>query len=72
MSLICLLCGCSQVGLSFTMIAVVSIIIMTSYTNGGSILTVLSGPLMAISALMPFIGYAFGYFISWPFKLNQS
>uniref|UniRef100_A0AAQ4NMT8 Solute carrier family 10 member 1 n=1 Tax=Gasterosteus aculeatus aculeatus TaxID=481459 RepID=A0AAQ4NMT8_GASAC len=61
-----------RVGLSFTMIAVVSIIIMTSYTNGGSILTVLSGPLMAISALMPFIGYAFGYFISWPFKLNQS
>ncbi|XP_040015965.1 hepatic sodium/bile acid cotransporter [Gasterosteus aculeatus] len=62
----------TKVGLSFTMIAVVSIIIMTSYTNGGSILTVLSGPLMAISALMPFIGYAFGYFISWPFKLNQS
>ncbi|KAM8831315.1 hepatic sodium/bile acid cotransporter [Spinachia spinachia] len=62
----------TKVGLSFTFMAVIGIIIITSYTNGGSMLTVLSGPLMAISALMPFIGYTFGYFISWPFKLNQS
>ncbi|KAL6095750.1 slc10a1 [Pungitius sinensis] len=62
----------TKVGLTFTFVAVMGIIIMTSYLSGGSILTVLSGPLMAISALMPFIGYTFGYFISWPFKLNQS
>uniref|UniRef100_A0A8C9XGM2 Hepatic sodium/bile acid cotransporter n=1 Tax=Sander lucioperca TaxID=283035 RepID=A0A8C9XGM2_SANLU len=45
-----------------------------AYTGGSedSILTVVSPPLMAIGALMPFIGYSFGYIISWLFRLNQS
>ncbi|XP_074472571.1 hepatic sodium/bile acid cotransporter-like [Sebastes fasciatus] len=53
-------------------IAVLGIIIAVIFAMGASILTVLSPPLMAIGALMPFMGYTFGYIISWLFRLNQS
>ncbi|XP_054473932.1 hepatic sodium/bile acid cotransporter-like [Anoplopoma fimbria] len=62
----------TKVGITFMMIAVLGIGIISSFAIGGSILTVLSPPLIAISALMPLIGYAFGYIISWLFGLNQS
>ncbi|XP_037606893.1 sodium/bile acid cotransporter-like [Sebastes umbrosus] len=62
----------TRVGLAFMMIAVVVIGTISSIAIGASILTVLSAPLMAIAALMPFIGYTFGYIISWLFRLNQS
>ncbi|XP_074471987.1 hepatic sodium/bile acid cotransporter-like isoform X2 [Sebastes fasciatus] len=62
----------TRVGLAFMMIAVVAIATFASIVIGASILTVLSPPLMAIGALMPFIGYTFGYIISWLFRLNQS
>lgn len=39
---------------------------------GEDVLGVLSPTLMAIAALMPFIGYAFGYIISSLFRLSQS
>ncbi|XP_037606891.1 sodium/bile acid cotransporter-like [Sebastes umbrosus] len=62
----------TKVGLAFMMIAVVVIGTISSIAIGASILTVLSPPLMAIAALMPFIGCTFGYIISWLFRLNQS
>ncbi|KAM7395141.1 hypothetical protein PAMA_006748 [Pampus argenteus] len=62
----------TKVGLTIMMISVVVIGIVASIAFDGSILTVLSPPLMAIGALMPFIGYTFGYIISSIFKLNQS
>ncbi|XP_035534274.1 sodium/bile acid cotransporter [Morone saxatilis] len=61
-----------KVGLTMLTIAVVVVGILSSIGIGGSILTVLSPPLMAIGLLMPFIGYTFGYIISSLFKLNQS
>uniref|UniRef100_UPI003AAF939A hepatic sodium/bile acid cotransporter n=1 Tax=Centroberyx gerrardi TaxID=166262 RepID=UPI003AAF939A len=62
----------TKVGLSIMMVAVVVIGILASIAVKSSILVVLSGPLMAIAALMPFIGYTFGYILSYVFKLNGS
>ncbi|XP_017267483.1 sodium/bile acid cotransporter [Kryptolebias marmoratus] len=62
----------TKVGLSMLMIAVVAIGTMVSVDVGGSILGVLSPSLMAVAALMPFIGYTFGYVISSLFRLSQS
>ncbi|KAM9339224.1 LOW QUALITY PROTEIN: uncharacterized protein slc10a1 [Symphorus nematophorus] len=61
-----------KVGLPVLMITVVATCILSSIGIGGNILTVLSPPLMAIAALMPLIGYAFGYIISALFKLSQA
>ncbi|KAM3861021.1 hepatic sodium/bile acid cotransporter [Diretmus argenteus] len=60
----------SKVGLSIMMIAAVVIGVMASITVGGAILTMLSGPFMAIGALMPLIGYIFGYSLSFIFRLS--
>uniref|UniRef100_A0A4W6FVW3 Hepatic sodium/bile acid cotransporter n=1 Tax=Lates calcarifer TaxID=8187 RepID=A0A4W6FVW3_LATCA len=62
----------TKVGLLILMIAVIVIGILSSIGIGDSILMVLSPPLMAIGALMPLIGYSFGYIISSIFRLNQS
>ncbi|XP_072218550.1 hepatic sodium/bile acid cotransporter [Leuresthes tenuis] len=62
----------TKAGITVMMISVVVIGIIASIEVGGSILTVLSPPLMAIGALMPFIGYSFGYIISSLFRLNHS
>ncbi|XP_026197626.1 sodium/bile acid cotransporter [Anabas testudineus] len=62
----------TKVGLTIMMISVVGLGIVSSVAIGGSILTVLSPSLMAIGALMPFIGYAFGYIISSIFRLSQA
>ncbi|XP_039981763.1 sodium/bile acid cotransporter [Xiphias gladius] len=62
----------TKVGLTMMMLAVVAIGVIASIAIGGSILTVLSPPLMAIGALMPFIGYTLGYIVSSLFRLNQS
>lgn len=63
-----------QVGLSLLLIAMVVIGLLASMTIGGMdlMLTVLSPPLMATAALMPLIGYIFGYVLSYLFKLNGS
>lgn len=70
--LMCFLSYSPQVGLTIMMISVVGLGIVSSVAIGGSILTVLSPSLMAIGALMPFIGYAFGYIISSIFRLSQA
>ncbi|KAM9703243.1 hepatic sodium/bile acid cotransporter isoform 1-T2 [Menidia menidia] len=62
----------TKVGLTIMMLSVVVIGVIACVEVGGSILTVLSPPLMAIGALMPFIGYSFGYIISSLFRLKQS
>ncbi|XP_042246620.1 sodium/bile acid cotransporter [Thunnus maccoyii] len=62
----------TKVGLSISMISVTVIGIFTCTEIGGAIFTVLNPPVIAIGALMPFIGYTFGYIISSLFKLNQS
>ncbi|XP_041832031.1 sodium/bile acid cotransporter [Melanotaenia boesemani] len=62
----------TKVGLTIMMLSIVVIGALASFEIGGSILAVLSPPLTAIAALMPFIGYAFGYIISSLFRLNQS
>ncbi|KAM6915040.1 hepatic sodium/bile acid cotransporter [Xenentodon cancila] len=61
----------TKVGLTIMTISVVAISIIAGMEIGGSILAVVSPPLMAIGALMPFTGYAFGYLISSLFRLNQ-
>ncbi|KAM3602879.1 uncharacterized protein V6R79_012446 [Siganus canaliculatus] len=61
-----------KVGLSIFMLTIVLIGILASIGIGGSILTVFAPSLMAVSVLMPLIGYSFGYIISTLFKLNQS
>ncbi|XP_073348548.1 hepatic sodium/bile acid cotransporter [Pagrus major] len=62
----------TKAGIIILMIAVVLIATLASIGIGGSILTVLAPPLMAIGALMPFIGYTFGYVISALFRLKHS
>uniref|UniRef100_A0A3Q2P766 Solute carrier family 10 member 1 n=1 Tax=Fundulus heteroclitus TaxID=8078 RepID=A0A3Q2P766_FUNHE len=49
----------TKVGLCVLMISIVVIGIISTVEIGGSLLNVLSPPLMAIAALMPLIGYAF-------------
>lgn len=53
------------------MISILVVGIISSIDIGGSLLNVLSPPLMAIAALMPLIGYTCGYLISSVFRLNQ-
>ncbi|KAM8846899.1 hepatic sodium/bile acid cotransporter-like [Synchiropus picturatus] len=61
----------SQVGMIIMVIAILIICIGSSVAVGGSLLNLFSPPLMATAALMPFIGYSFGYIISSIFKLKQ-
>uniref|UniRef100_A0A3Q2GMD4 Hepatic sodium/bile acid cotransporter n=1 Tax=Cyprinodon variegatus TaxID=28743 RepID=A0A3Q2GMD4_CYPVA len=61
----------TKVGLGVLMISIVVIGIISSVEIRGSLLNVLSPPLMSIGALMPLIGYSFGYIISSIFRLNQ-
>ncbi|XP_042359453.1 sodium/bile acid cotransporter [Plectropomus leopardus] len=61
----------TKVGLIFMMMGIVAIGIIASIGIRDTLLTVLAPPLMAVAALMPFIGYVFGYIISWLFGLSQ-
>ncbi|XP_061563507.1 hepatic sodium/bile acid cotransporter [Cololabis saira] len=61
----------TKMGLTIMMMSVVVISIIAGSELGGSVLAVASLPLMSIGALMPFIGYAFGYLISSLFRLSQ-
>lgn len=62
----------TKAGIIILMIAVVVIASLTSIGVGGSILNVLAPPLMVVGALMPLIGYTFGYVISALFRLKRS
>ncbi|XP_049445509.1 sodium/bile acid cotransporter [Epinephelus fuscoguttatus] len=61
----------TKAGLIFLGIFMVVIAAVASFAIGDTLLTVLSPPLMAIAALMPFTGYVFGYVISSLFRLSQ-
>ncbi|KAM9798234.1 hepatic sodium/bile acid cotransporter-like [Neosynchiropus ocellatus] len=61
----------TRVGMIIMSIAILIVCISSSVAVGGSLLNLFSPPLMAIAALMPFIGYSFGYIISSIFKLKQ-
>ncbi|KAM4712599.1 hepatic sodium/bile acid cotransporter [Anableps anableps] len=61
----------TKVGLSVLMISIIVICIISIVEIGGSLLNMLSPPLMAIATLMPLIGYSFGYIISSIFRLTQ-
>lgn len=53
-------------------ITVVVVAVLATIGVGGSLLTVLAPPLMATGALMPFIGYTFGYIISLVFSRKST
>lgn len=63
-----------QIGLSLLLISMVGIGLLASVTRGriNVMLTVLSPQLMATAALMPLIGYTFGYVLLYLFRLNGS
>ncbi|KAM6961101.1 hepatic sodium/bile acid cotransporter-like [Aplochiton taeniatus] len=60
-----------KVGLSILLVASIAIGVMSGITIGGTIWLVFSPKLMAVSALMPLMGYLLGYTLSTIFKLNH-
>lgn len=70
-SAICRPCR-SQVGPRIWAIAIVVILVLANIGVERSILTVIAPSLMATGALMPLIGYTFGYAISSLFKLEKA
>uniref|UniRef100_A0A3P9P0K4 Solute carrier family 10 member 1 n=1 Tax=Poecilia reticulata TaxID=8081 RepID=A0A3P9P0K4_POERE len=73
-SLVAILVPCGAgilVGVCVLMISIPVICIISIVEIGSSLLTMLSPPIMATAVLMPLIGYAFGYIISWVFRLTQ-
>ncbi|XP_040925367.1 hepatic sodium/bile acid cotransporter [Betta splendens] len=62
----------TKVGLSIMILSSLGLSVICGIFIGRSILLVLTPPLVAIGALMPFIGYSCGYVISALFRLNQS
>ncbi|KAG5277251.1 hypothetical protein AALO_G00115400 [Alosa alosa] len=62
----------TKVGLSIMLVASVSIGILAGITVGSTALAVASSRLMITAALMPLIGYTFGYILSAIFRLNSS
>lgn len=62
----------TRAGITLLVITVVVVSVLSSVGVGASILTVLSPSLMAVSAIMPLVGYTFGYLISVLFKLSQT
>ncbi|XP_057679347.1 hepatic sodium/bile acid cotransporter [Corythoichthys intestinalis] len=62
----------TKVGLIIMSISCVVITIMAILAIGSSILAVMSPPLLATGAVMPFIGFTFGYVISAIFRLSQA
>ncbi|KAL2082766.1 hypothetical protein ACEWY4_022584 [Coilia grayii] len=60
----------TKIGLSIMLLASVVIGILAIITVGQTIMTVISPRLIASAALMPIIGYTFGYGLSSLFKLN--
>ncbi|XP_054627876.1 hepatic sodium/bile acid cotransporter-like [Dunckerocampus dactyliophorus] len=61
----------TKVGLIIVSLAAVGVIILSAIVIGRNIMMVMSPPLVGSAALMPFIGYAFGYIISSIFRLSQ-
>ncbi|XP_030577906.1 sodium/bile acid cotransporter-like isoform X2 [Archocentrus centrarchus] len=61
----------TKVGITIMVIFGVVTLTLTSIGLGGIIVALLSPPLLATAALMPLIGYSFGYIISAIFRLSQ-
>nr|XP_057901875.1 hepatic sodium/bile acid cotransporter [Doryrhamphus excisus] len=61
----------TKVGLIIMSIAAIVITITATAAIGVGVMAVMSPPLLAIGALMPFIGFTFGYIISTIFKLSH-
>ncbi|XP_010892551.3 sodium/bile acid cotransporter [Esox lucius] len=62
----------TKVGLSILLMATIVIGVLAGVSLGGTsiVKTIFSPPLMATAALMPLIGYTFGYALSYLFRLN--
>ncbi|XP_028295550.1 sodium/bile acid cotransporter [Gouania willdenowi] len=61
-----------KVGVATLLTAVVVVATVVTIDIGGSMLELLAPSLLAICAIMPFIGYAFGFIIASIFRLNPS
>ncbi|XP_030628042.1 sodium/bile acid cotransporter [Chanos chanos] len=62
----------AKVGMTIAVVTYVTIGILAGATAGDAIFKATSSKLLAISALMPLIGYTLGYVLSTLFKLNGS
>ncbi|XP_077443393.1 hepatic sodium/bile acid cotransporter [Stigmatopora argus] len=62
----------TKVGLTIMSISSVVIAILATVAIGSAILAIMSPPLLATGAFMPFIGFTFGYVISAIFRLSQA
>lgn len=62
----------SQVGLTIMSISSVAIAVVATVAIRSAILAVMSPPLLATGAIMPFIGFTFGYIISSIVRLSQA
>ncbi|KAE8286703.1 Sodium/bile acid cotransporter [Larimichthys crocea] len=60
-----------RVGFVVMFVAGVAFFIYIKYVVKGDVASVFSAPLLAISGLLPLVGYTFGYIIPALFKLNQ-
>ncbi|XP_061742085.1 hepatic sodium/bile acid cotransporter-like [Nerophis ophidion] len=61
----------TKVGLIIMSITATGVTVAATIAIGGAITAVMSPPLLATGALMPLIGFTFGYVISAVFKLSQ-
>ncbi|XP_061667707.1 hepatic sodium/bile acid cotransporter [Syngnathoides biaculeatus] len=62
----------TKVGLTVMSISSVAIAVVAAVAIRGAVLAVMSPPLLATGAVMPFVGFAFGYVISAVFGLSQA
>ncbi|XP_077366091.1 hepatic sodium/bile acid cotransporter [Festucalex cinctus] len=62
----------TKVGLTILSISCVAVGVVTAVVTRGAVLAVVSPPLLATGAVMPFIGFTFGYVISSVFRLSQA
>ncbi|XP_061890334.1 hepatic sodium/bile acid cotransporter [Entelurus aequoreus] len=61
----------TKVGLIIMSITATGVTVAATIAIGGAIMAVMSPPLLATGALMPLVGFTFGYVISAVFKLSQ-
>lgn len=62
----------TRVGLSISTLCLIAATVLICIKSGNYVLLVLSPSLLSIGAVMPFIGYTFGYVISSLFRLKQA
>ncbi|XP_061560455.1 hepatic sodium/bile acid cotransporter [Phycodurus eques] len=62
----------TKVGLTIMSISFVAIAVVAAVAIRSAILAVMSPPLLTTGAVMPFVGFTFGYVISTIFRLSQA